>query len=90
MTAATRPSASRTPTGTDALQLGFMEPILAPNSAFRITTVPTGLVSGVVTDANDGEPIAGATVTAHARAAATATTEETARTRSGCCPATTP
>ena len=51
-------------TGTDALQLGFMEPVLSPNSAVRITTVPTGIVHGVVTDANDGLPIVGATVTA--------------------------
>ena len=48
-------------------QLGFMEPILSPNSAIRITEVPTGIVTGVVTDANDGSPIVGATVTAHAR-----------------------
>ena len=50
--------------GTDALQLGFMEPILTPNSATRITVVPTGIATGVVTDANDGSPIVGATVTA--------------------------
>ena len=50
--------------GTDALELGFMEPILTPNSATRITVVPTGIATGVVTDANDGSPIVGATVTA--------------------------
>ena len=63
-------------TGTDALQLGFMDPILAPNSAVRITTVPTGIVNGVVTDANDGSPIAGATVTAQP-GGREATTDET-------------
>ena len=31
-----------------------MEPILTPNSATRITVVPTGIATGVVTDANDG------------------------------------
>jgi subtilisin family serine protease len=51
-------------TGTDALQLGFYEPILAPDSAYRIELVPSGLLHGTVTDANDGLPIAGATVTA--------------------------
>lgn len=51
-------------TGTDALQLGFREPVIGANSAIRISEVPTGIVSGVVTDANDGSPIAGATVTA--------------------------
>jgi subtilisin family serine protease len=51
-------------TGTDALEIGFMEPVLSPNSAIRITEVPTGIVTGVVTDANDGSPIVGATVKA--------------------------
>jgi subtilisin family serine protease len=51
-------------TGTDALQLGLDEAIIAANSAYRIETVPSGLVHGTVTDANDGSPIAGATVTA--------------------------
>ena len=51
-------------TGTDALELTFMEPVLGPNSAIRISEVPTGIVTGVVTDANDGSPIVGATVKA--------------------------
>ncbi|MDQ3127378.1 MAG: S8 family serine peptidase, partial [Chloroflexota bacterium] len=51
-------------TGTDALQIGFREAVLGYNRAIRITEVPTGIVSGVVTSTNDGAPIAGATVTA--------------------------
>jgi len=51
-------------TGTDALLLGLDEAILAPHTAYRIELVPSGLVHGTVTDANDGLPIAGATVTA--------------------------
>ena len=51
-------------TGTDALQIGFFESILESNHAIRITTVPTGFITGTVTDANDGLPIAGAEVEA--------------------------
>jgi subtilisin family serine protease len=51
-------------TGTDALQLGLRRPLLGPRQAYRIETVPTGLVTGRVLDANDGEPVAGAVVTA--------------------------
>ena len=47
--------------GTDALQFSFLEGLLDPNTAFRIRRVPSGLVHGAVTDANDGLPIAGAT-----------------------------
>jgi subtilisin family serine protease len=50
--------------GTDALQFSFLEDLLGPNEAYRFEHVPTGLVHGVVTDANDGDPIAGAAVTA--------------------------
>ncbi len=50
--------------GTDGLQLAFQEPVLKSNSAWRFAVVPTGFVSGVVTNANDGEPVAGAAVTA--------------------------
>jgi subtilisin family serine protease len=65
-------------TGTDALQIGFFERNLDSNQAIRITRVPTGLVTGTVTDANSGLPIAGAEVTAtpggrHARTAADGT-----------------
>jgi subtilisin family serine protease len=51
-------------TGTDALQFGFREDLLASNVAYRYELVPSGVVRGVVTDANDGEPIADATVSA--------------------------
>ncbi len=51
-------------TGTDALQIGFLERVLPSGGAIRITTVPTGFVKGTVTDANDGLPIGGATVKA--------------------------
>ena len=50
--------------GTDALEFAFLGGLLEPNSAFRYEHVPTGLVHGLVTDANDGLPIAGATVQA--------------------------
>lgn len=50
--------------GDDALQIAAFEPLLAPHTAYRIEAVPTALVSGVVTAANDGLPIAGARVTA--------------------------
>ena len=50
--------------GTDALQFSMFEDLLDPNTAFRYEHVPSGLVQGVVTDANDGEPISGATITA--------------------------
>jgi subtilisin family serine protease len=49
-------------TGTDALEFSFLEDLLTPNTAYRYELVPSGVVHGVVTDANDGEPIAGATV----------------------------
>lgn len=61
--------------GTDALEFAFMGGLIQPNSAFRYEVVPTGLVSGVVTDANDGLPIAGATITA-SPSGRTATTAE--------------
>lgn len=51
-------------TGTDALQFSFLDGLLEPNTGFRYERVPTGVVHGVVTDLNDGEPIAGATVSA--------------------------
>ena len=51
-------------TGTDALQFCFFES--TPRSEPRLSAsrrVPTGLVHGTVTDANDGLPIAGAKIT---------------------------
>jgi subtilisin family serine protease len=50
--------------GTDALEFSFLGKTLTANSAFRYEIVPSGLVHGTVTDANDGEPVAGASVTA--------------------------
>ncbi len=50
--------------GADALQFGFLSDVLTDEAAFRFTTVPSGLVSGTVTDLNDGEPIEGAVVEA--------------------------
>ena len=50
--------------GTDALQFSFLGRTLTANAAFRYELVPSGLVHGTVTDANDGQPVAGATVTA--------------------------
>ena len=51
-------------TGTDALQFSFLQGLIDPNTAFRYESVPSGLVHGVVTDANDDSPLGGATVTA--------------------------
>ncbi len=50
--------------GSDALQFSFSDDLLGPNVAYRYESVPTGTVSGTVTDANDGLPIGGAVVTA--------------------------
>ena len=50
--------------GTDALQFSLFEGLITPNSAFRYEVVPTGIVTGTVTDANSGAPIPGADVTA--------------------------
>lgn len=52
------------PSGTDGLQFSFNQPVLDPSSAWRFQVVPTGIVTGTVTNANDGLPVAGATVTA--------------------------
>ncbi|MDH3680037.1 MAG: carboxypeptidase regulatory-like domain-containing protein [Acidimicrobiia bacterium] len=49
---------------TDAFQFSFRESILEPNTAWRFEKVPTGVLTGTVTNANDGLPVAGATVTA--------------------------
>jgi subtilisin family serine protease len=50
--------------GTDALQFSFSDDLLGTNVAYRYELVPTGTVTGTVTDANDGLPIGGAAVTA--------------------------
>lgn len=50
--------------GTVALQYSFDTPSLRDERAIRFTLPPNGFVEGVVTDANDGLPISGATVRA--------------------------
>lgn len=50
--------------GSDGLQFSYRESTLQPNSGYRYTIVPTGVVSGTVTNANDGLGVAGARVTA--------------------------
>ena len=50
--------------GTDALPFSIGDDLLSRNVAFRYESVPNGFVTGTVTDANDGSPIAGAEVTA--------------------------
>jgi subtilisin family serine protease len=62
--------------GTDALQFSFLDGLIGPNSAFRYERVANGLVHGVVTDANDGLPIAGAKLTATPGGRATTTTAD--------------
>ncbi|MET8866658.1 S8 family serine peptidase [Nonomuraea sp. NPDC004580] len=48
--------------GDDALQYSYQEPVAATGQGLTFTASRHGLVVGAVTDANDGEPIAGATV----------------------------
>ena len=62
--------------GTDGLQLAFQEKVLLSNTAWRFSVVPTGHVAGVVTNANDGEGVAGATVTAEPGGRNTTTAED--------------
>jgi subtilisin family serine protease len=51
-------------TGSDALQISFMEAVIQPSSAIRIETLPVAIVTGTVSDANDGLGIPGASVSA--------------------------
>lgn len=50
--------------GTVGLQYGYDQPVLDASVAVRYDLPPSGSVEGTVTDANDNEPIAGATVRA--------------------------
>ena len=50
--------------GTDALSFSYRTDILDTDVAYRFSEVPSGLVTGTVTDANDGLPIGGAEVEA--------------------------
>ncbi|NNF63379.1 MAG: S8 family serine peptidase, partial [Acidimicrobiia bacterium] len=52
-------------TGSDAFQFSFQERSLAENVGYRYLVVPTGFAAGVVTNGNDGLPVAGATVISH-------------------------
>ncbi len=63
-------------TGTDALQFSFLDGLIGPNTAFRYEHVPNGLVHGIVTDANDNLPIAGAKLTATPGGRTTTTTAD--------------
>ncbi|MEV6149762.1 S8 family serine peptidase [Nonomuraea sp. NPDC052129] len=49
-------------TGTDALQYANEEPALSNGQGLTFIASRHGLVTGTVTDANDGKPLAGATV----------------------------
>lgn len=49
-------------TGTDALQYSFSASTLSDAQSIRFKIPPNGLVSGTVTDVNDGQPVAGASV----------------------------
>lgn len=64
------------PAGEDGLQLSFREPLLTDQSAWRFALVPTGHVAGVVTNANDGSPVAGALVSALPGGRSTTTAED--------------
>ncbi|MBP2703945.1 S8 family serine peptidase [Microbispora sp. RL4-1S] len=48
--------------GTDAFQYSFESPVLRDGQSLTIAARGRGLLTGVVTDANDGGPLAGATV----------------------------
>ena len=48
--------------GADALLYSYEEPALVDGQSLTFTASRHGLVTGVVTDANDGQPLAGATV----------------------------
>lgn len=62
--------------GDDALEFSFGDSLVGPNSAWRFELVPSGIVTGTVTDANDGEPISGATVSASPGLGATTTGDD--------------
>ena len=48
--------------GTDALQYIYNSPVLSNGQSVRFTLPPNGFVTGKVTDKNDGNPVANATV----------------------------
>ncbi|MFD4831174.1 S8 family serine peptidase [Streptomyces uncialis] len=55
------------PTGTDALMYSFNSSVVRGGKSVHFRTGDTAVLSGTVTDANDGKPVAGATVTAGGR-----------------------
>ncbi len=63
-------------TGTDALEFSFSDSLITPNAAYRYQMVQSGVVRGTVTDRNDGEPIAGATVAASPGLGSTKTADD--------------
>ena len=63
-------------TGTDALEFSFSDAPIVPKSAYRYQPMPSGIVHGTVTDRNDGEPIAGATITATPGVGSTKTADD--------------
>ena len=50
--------------GRQGLMYSYRTPVLEPETALRYSVVPTGTVTGIVTNRNDGLAVAGATVTA--------------------------
>ena len=51
-------------TGTNGIQFSFGQPVLSNNLTVAYTLPPSGFVRGTITDANEGTPVAGATVRA--------------------------
>lgn len=51
-------------TGTVALQYSANSPVLSDDRSIRFVPPPNGVVTGVITDTNDGQPVERATVTA--------------------------
>ncbi|MGW6459067.1 carboxypeptidase regulatory-like domain-containing protein, partial [Streptomyces sp. NPDC055078] len=54
-------------TGTDALLYSYNEPTVREGMSIHFRTTRTSVLAGTVTDANDGQPVAGATVTGGGR-----------------------
>ncbi|MEU5945390.1 S8 family serine peptidase [Micromonospora sp. NPDC047465] len=62
--------------GTVGFEYSYNAQAIADGTAIAFRTTRTGVLSGVVTDANDGHPVAGATVTARTGDATTTETTE--------------
>ncbi|MFJ3921974.1 S8 family serine peptidase [Streptomyces sp. NPDC090022] len=61
-------------TGTDAFKYSFNTPVITDGLAISFRTTKSGVVAGKVLDANDGNGVAGATVTVGTGASAVTTT----------------